>query len=118
MHRSINQKPPRPIVRRAPLILLVPAVFSGALAEPASAQPDQRLEFRISLPAQEASPGVIRRHIAAAARALCERGGVAAIYRNGAARCRQRVIAEAERQLQQRLAARPAAHARPRHAAR
>lgn len=112
MTQTTNGKPPRPIPPRTLLALLISAALAASLSRPASAEPVRNMEVRVAVSdAQLRDPRSLartRRQIAVAAHALCDSGSVAALYRDGARRCRQSVIADGERQLEQRLAVRPA----------
>lgn len=107
----INEKRARRFHLHARLALLAAAALSGFLPRPVAAEPVVAgLQFVIPAPADEIADPTwlarIRRQFVAAAGALCASGGIAAIHRNGAQRCRRQVVADAERQLQARLAPR------------
>jgi UrcA family protein len=115
----INERRARRFHRHTRLALLIAASLTALLPRQASAQgasAQGAAEMQIVIPvsaAELADPQAlarIRRQIAAAAAALCDTGGLAAVYGNGSWRCRQRTIADAERQLQARLAPRLAAN--------
>lgn len=104
MTHLTNRRRSRTALRGALIALVLPA---AALALPRAAQAE---EIRIAVPAAQLSDPAaldrVRRDIARAADSLCASGGLAAIYRNGARRCREAAIARAERQLRERIAAR------------
>ena len=81
----------------------------GSISEPAAAaQPGASEEIRLAvtdLELQDAgSLTRIRRRIAIAARALCDPEGAASLYSPDARRCRERARADAERQIEDRIA--------------
>ena len=84
--------------------LLLAAAF-GAFAVPAAAEEGVRIPVARADLSDPAAIARVRLQIAQAASALCDGGGIASIYRSGAARCREQAIAEGERQLGARIAA-------------
>ena len=104
MTHLINQERDRPIHRRRQLALLAAAALATLAPDPAVAG------FRLSVsPAELADPDGrvrIRRQVAAAARALCDTGGLVAVYRDGNRRCRLQVVDDVDRQLRARRTAR------------
>ena len=114
MTHVTNDKPPRPTLPSSTLALLLAAALAGTISKPAAAQAAGTAEtIHITVaPAQlqdDRSLTRIRRQIASAARSVCDPGGLASTYRNGARRCREQALAHAERQLEARIATRPAA---------
>ena len=116
MTQSINDTPNRPWPMRIALALLAPAalaVMPGAPAAAAQAPAAEAEIIRIAVDdvslADSERRERIRRRIAIAAHALCDSGGLASVYRNGARRCRAQVIADAERQIEARTGTRLAA---------
>lgn len=112
MNHLNNVKAGRPT--RAQAALLCAAAASAWLVQPTPAQAEVadgavRIPVAAASLADPATQARLRRQIAGAAHALCPSGGVAAVYREGGRRCRQRVMAEGERQLQARIATRLAA---------
>lgn len=110
----INEKRVRRFHLHARLALVAAAALSGFLPRPVAAEPvvtDLQIVIPVSTDeiADPTSLTRIRRQFVAAAGALCDSGGIAAVHRNGAQRCRRQVIADAERQLQARIAPRLAA---------
>jgi UrcA family protein len=90
-----------------PTILIAMALL-GSISEPAvAALPGTGETFHLAVSDQELQdvPSLtrIRRRIAIAARALCDTEGLASLYRNDARRCRERVSADAERQIEDRI---------------
>jgi UrcA family protein len=90
-----------------PTILIAMALL-GSISEPAAAAvPGTSEAFHLAVSDQELRdvPSLtrLRRRIAIAARALCDTEGLASLYRNDARRCRERVIADAERQIEDRI---------------
>ena len=103
MNHLINRMRSGLFLRRTAICL---AMVAG-LAAPAAAQTDDGAsEIRIATEGANledpAALARIRREIAVAAAALCGSDGLASVYRNGGARCREAVIADAERQLDRR----------------
>lgn len=92
---------------------VIGAFLAGSLVMPATAEA-RGGGMRVSLVGLDlGDPGAVaalRRRIAVRAGALCDTGGLASLYRQAAARCRDRLIADAEAQLQDRIAA-PVRHA-------
>ena len=116
MTQIINDTRNRPWPTRIALALLVPAalaVMPGAPAAAAEAPAAEAEVIRIAVDdaslADAEARERIRRRIATAAHALCDSGGLASVYRNGARRCRAQVIADAERQIETRTGIRLAA---------
>lgn len=115
MIQTTNETRPRPWPTRMLLALLVPAALAVIPTAPAAAQAPvaDAEEIRIAVDgdslADPRSRAEIRRRIATAARALCDSGGLASVYRNGARRCRAQVIADADRQIEARTGTRLAA---------
>ena len=114
MNHVTNVKPPRPTLPSSTLALLLAAALAGAMARPAAAQAagtEETIHIAVA-PAElqdRRSLVRIRRQIVIAARAVCDSGGLASTYRHGARRCREQVVANAERQLESRIASRLAA---------
>lgn len=116
MNPLINENRARPRRARAQAALLFAAALSGALLRPAAAQAGPTGgEIRIAVADRALSEpprlARIRRQIAGAAGALCPSGGLESLYREAGRRCRERAIANAERQLEARLSTRLAARA-------
>ena len=114
MKHVTNDKPPRPTLPSSTLALLLAAALAGAMTRPAAAQAAGTGEaIRIAGASaelqDERSLAQVRRQIVSAARTFCNSDGLAALYRNGARRCREQVVADAERQLEGRIATRLAA---------
>lgn len=105
MNHVTKDKRPQPMPASMLVGLLISAALAGALARPAAArQPDVEPQIQIAVGnAERTDPAAlaqVRRRIASAARAVCETGGVSSVYRNGARRCRELTVADAERQLE------------------
>ncbi len=105
MTHSTNIARSRPLLAGA---LIASALASAATAAPAEAQETIRIAVAGDLAEAEVLAAT-RRRIAEAARAHCDRGGLAALYRSGQQRCRDRIVAEGERQIRERAAPRLAA---------
>jgi UrcA family protein len=108
MNHPTLANPSRPLLRGQALVLIISAALAGSLAPTAarSAVPDQGIRIAVTQAQlnDARSLAKVRRQIAIAAYTLCDTGGLAAIHRDAARRCRERTIADAERQLQVRLA--------------
>ena len=112
MNHLNNVKRARPT--RVQAALLCAAAAAAGLVQPAPVHAED-VDDAIRIPvaraslADPAAQARVRRQIAGAAHALCPSGGAAAIYREGGRRCRLRVMADGEQQLQARLATQLAA---------
>jgi UrcA family protein len=109
MTHFISSNHPRPFQGR----LLVAATLVALVPQPLPAQqPEAAGEVRIALTGTDAqSLARVRRHVAVAADTLCGSGGIASIYGNAKRRCREHVVADANRQIEARIAPRLAARA-------
>jgi len=108
MIHLINETCRGPMVRIILPTILIAMALLGSISEPAAAAlPGTSEVFHLAVSDQELqdAPSLtrIRRRIAIAARALCDTEGLASLYRNDARRCRERVAADAERQIEGRI---------------
>ena len=103
----INDGRDRPIHRRRAALMLIAVGLIAVAPEPASAS--FSLSFTRAELADSAARPRVRSRIAAAARSLCNTGGLVAVFRDGNRRCRVRVVDDVERELRARTAARLAA---------
>lgn len=108
MIHLINETCRGPMVRILLPTILIAMALLGSISEPAAAAlPGTSEEIRLAVSDRELQdvPSLtrIRRRIAIAARALCDTEGLASLYRNDARRCRERVAADAERQIEDRI---------------
>ena len=109
MIHLINETCRGPMVRIILPTILIAMALLGSISEPAAAaQPGASEEIRLAVTDQElqdaGSLTRIRRRIAIAARALCDPEGAASLYSLEARRCREHARADAERQIEDRIA--------------
>src|SRR5688572_22764398 len=109
MIHLINETCRGPMVRIIMPTILIAMALLGSISEPVAAeQPGASEEIRLAvtdLELQDAgSLTRIRRRIAIAARALCAPEGAASLYSPDARRCRERARADADRQIEDRIA--------------
>ena len=108
MIHLINETCRGPMVRIILPTILIAMALLGSISEPAvAALPGTSEAFHLAVSDRDLQdvPSLtrIRRRIAIAARALCDTEGLASLYRNDARRCRERVTADAERQIEDRI---------------
>jgi UrcA family protein len=103
----INDERDGPIYRRRRFVLLIAAGLAMMAPDPASAS--FSLSFTRTELAGPDSRALVRRRAAAAARSLCDTGGLVGVFRDGNRRCRRLVVDDVERDVRARAAARFAA---------
>lgn len=109
MIHLINETCRGPMLRIILPTILISMALVGSISEPAAAAaPGAREEIRLTVTDRElqdaGSLTRIRRRIAIAARALCDPEGVDSLYSHGARLCREQARADAERQIDDRIA--------------
>jgi UrcA family protein len=108
MIHLINETCRGPMLRIILPTILISMALVGSISEPAAAAPGASEEIRLAVTDQElqdaGSLTRIRRRIAIAARAVCDPEGVDSLFSHGARLCREQARADAERQIEDRIA--------------